>query len=85
MSNIDNGKYWVFIYVYEESSPTNMDIYLNRKIVAKNISSGEKGSWTKFGPLAVEVTEGYIEMISTGGDVNFSGIEFYSLQRGRSN
>lgn len=80
MNNISNGKYWVFLYVYEDTQSTNMDIYLNKKIVAKDLASGSKGTWSKFGPFAVDVNEGNVEMISTGGDVNFSGIELYRLE-----
>jgi hypothetical protein len=79
MSQIENGKYWVFVYVFEETAPTTFNIYLNNKLVAEDYNSGQPGDWRKFGPLPVQVMDGTIKFTSTGGDTNFSGIELYRI------
>ena len=80
MKNIENGKYLVYLYVYEDTEPTFMDIYINRKVNTKGLITGEKGEWKKFGPFAAETKDNSIEILSTSKDINFSGIELYDME-----
>jgi hypothetical protein len=36
------------------------------------------GNWDKIGPLAVTVTNGTIQLTSTGGEANISGVEIWT-------
>jgi hypothetical protein len=40
--------------------------------------SGPPGTWRKLGPYAVTITDGAINVSSSGGHANFSGIEIWS-------
>ena len=77
VTNVPQGKYAVYAYVWEETSPETIHISLNGKEVAGGVYTGTAGEWQRLGPWYVDVTKGAIEITSKGGAANFSGIEIW--------
>jgi hypothetical protein len=46
-------------------------------VVARDYYSGREGQWRRLGPWITTVTGGTIEITSSGGAANFSGIEIW--------
>ncbi len=44
-----------------------------------NYQSGAAGTWRKLGPFEVGITDGTISLSTTGGAVNFSGVEVWRV------
>jgi hypothetical protein len=49
------------------------------KDVLKGYNSGPAGHWDRLGPWTAVVTDGVIEVKSSGGDANFSGLEVWKM------
>ncbi|SMB92714.1 hypothetical protein SAMN00120144_3658 [Hymenobacter roseosalivarius DSM 11622] len=78
LANVPNGVYSVYVYVWEDNKPERFSLALNNKTVLTNYNSGTAGNWDKIGPLAVTVSDGMIQLTSTGGDANISGLEVWT-------
>ena len=77
LSNVPNGNYNVYLYVWEDNSSETYSLKLNAQTVESAYQSGPPGTWRKLGPYPVNVTAGSIEMSSSGGAANFSGLEVF--------
>ncbi|MFW6163922.1 MAG: nucleoside hydrolase-like domain-containing protein [Planctomycetota bacterium] len=77
VTGVPRGRYAVYAYVWEETSPETITIALNGEEVAGCVYTGVAGEWQRLGPWYVDVTKGAIEITSTGGAANFSGIEIW--------
>ncbi|MBC6607468.1 T9SS type A sorting domain-containing protein [Hymenobacter sp. BT188] len=78
LANVPNGVYSIYVYVWEDNKPERYSLALNNKTVLTNYNSGTAGNWDKIGPLAVTVSDGFIQLASSGGDANISGIEVWT-------
>jgi hypothetical protein len=85
LTNIPNGTFTVFLYVWEDNNPETFEIHLDGKSVVSRFNSGGTGKWQKLGPWYVDVTKGSIELTSKGGAANFSGIELWRGKHDGSN
>ncbi len=79
MTSVPRGKYAVYAYVWEETSPETLTISLEGKVVERDYDSGEAGEWRRLGPWIITVADGTIEITSRGGAANFSGVEVWTL------
>ena len=52
--------------------------HLKALLCFPNFNSGTAGAWTKLGPYPVNITDGAINVSSSGGHANFSGIEVWT-------
>jgi Domain of unknown function (DUF1929) len=77
LSNVPSGNYNVYLYAWEDNLNETFSLKLNGQTVESNYQSGPPGTWRKLGPYPVSVTAGSIEMSSSGGAANFSGLEVY--------
>ena len=77
VANVPKGRYAVYAYVWEETSPETIHVSLNGKVVAGGVHTGTAGEWQRLGPWYVDVPKGTIEITSKGGAANFSGIEIW--------
>jgi len=77
VTKVPAGKYAVYAYVWEETSPETISIALNGKEVAGGVYTGTAGEWQRLGPWYVDVAKGAIEITSQGGAANVSGIEIW--------
>jgi hypothetical protein len=77
LTGVPKGKYAVYVYVWEETSPETFSISLEGRVVARDYYSGLPGQWRRLGPWAVDITDGAIDITSRGGAANFSGVEVW--------
>jgi len=82
LTGVPNGRYAVYAYVWEETSPETLTISLNGRKVVAEYNSGDAGQWQRLGPWEVDVTDGRIEIASRGGAANFSGLEIWNKAGG---
>jgi len=82
LARVPNGRYAVYAYVWEETSPETLTLSLNGRVVARDHNSGVKGKWQRLGPWYVDVAKGAIEITSRGGAANVSGIEIWKQAKG---
>jgi hypothetical protein len=80
LSAVPAGTYQVYLYVWEDSSAQVFDILLEGKPVAQGYNSGPPGHWDRLGPWTVDVSDGTIELKTSGGDANLSGIEVWRVK-----
>ncbi len=78
---VPNGRYQVYAYFWEDNASQTFDILLNGKTVRERYSSGSAGHWEKLGPWPVDVADGKIELRTTTGDANLSGLEIWRSGR----
>ena len=76
-SNVPDGTYAVYAYVWEETRPETFRIRLNGRMVERDYYSGLAGYWQRLGPWITTVTDGKITITSERGAANFSGIEIF--------
>ena len=78
MTAVPAGSYQVWLYVWEDNSPETYSISLEGSVVLANFNSGTAGTWRKLGPYPVNITDGAINVSSSGGHANFSGMEVWT-------
>ncbi|HEX8530082.1 MAG TPA: T9SS type A sorting domain-containing protein, partial [Cytophagales bacterium] len=79
LTAVPSGTYQVFLYVWEDNSHSTFSITLEGKVVQSNYNSGAAGSWKKLGPYQAAITDGTINIATTGGAANFSGVEVWKV------
>ncbi len=77
LSSVPDGNYDVYLYVWEDNDPQTYTIYLQGNAVKQNHYSGAAGTWEKIGPYTIAANNGAIELTTSGGDANISGIEIW--------
>ncbi|GAA3995360.1 hypothetical protein GCM10022408_02250 [Hymenobacter fastidiosus] len=82
MNSVPNGSYDVYVYVWEDNNAETFSLAVNGQTVQSNYNSGSAGTWKKMGPYAANVTNGLISITSTGGTINFSGVEVWRKSTG---
>ncbi|MGC3947685.1 MAG: PQQ-dependent sugar dehydrogenase [Chryseolinea sp.] len=82
---VPNGNYQIFLYVWEDNAAVTYSILVENSVVQSNYNSGGTGVWRKLGPYTTAITDGNINVRSTGIEANFSGIEIWRTGQGSSN
>lgn len=77
LSNVPNGTYAVYAYVWEETSPETLRIRLDGKVVESSHNTGRAGEWRRLGPWVTAVGGGRITITTDGGAANLCGIEVW--------
>ena len=81
MSNIPTGRYFVYMYTWEDNGAQTFDVLLQGQVVLANYNSGADGHWEKLGPWTVDVSAGTITLATqpmTGAAfANFCGVEVW--------
>ncbi|GAB3638276.1 hypothetical protein GCM10027422_38660 [Hymenobacter arcticus] len=77
LSAVPNGTYLVSAYVWEDNFSETYSLALNGQSVASNLKTGAAGTWSKVGPYPVTVSNGTIQLTTSGGTVNLSGVEVW--------
>ncbi|HEX6223084.1 MAG TPA: putative Ig domain-containing protein, partial [Chryseolinea sp.] len=78
MTGVPSGNYQVWLYVWEDNNPEIYSISLEGSVVLSNFNSGTTGMWSKLGPYQATITDGAINVTSSGGHANISGIEVWT-------
>jgi hypothetical protein len=84
-SNLTNGQYQVYLYVWEDNAAQTYSIAIEGSVVQANYNSGAAGNWARLGPYNVNLTDGQLDITTSGGDANFSGIELWRPGSGAVN
>lgn len=79
LTSVPVGTYQVFLYVWEDNNPATYSITLEGQVVQSNYNSGATGTWKKLGPFQANITDGTINIATTGGVANFSGVEVWRV------
>ncbi len=77
LTGVPNGRYAVYLYVWEETEPETLTIRLNGRVVRRYYRTGPAGTWRRLGPWLTRVENGRIVITATGGAANLSGIEVW--------
>jgi glucose/arabinose dehydrogenase len=80
VSAVPPGNYQVWLYVWEDNSPAIFSVSVEGAVVLSDYNSGPGGTWKKLGPYPVNLTDGTINVSTSGGHGNLSGIEIWSGQ-----
>ncbi|MDX2140863.1 MAG: PA14 domain-containing protein [Chloroflexota bacterium] len=75
VTSVPNATYSVYAHFWEDNTNESFNILLNGTTVQTNYASGSAGTWRRLGPWTVTVTNGTIELTTSGGAANLSGIE----------
>ncbi|RSK49836.1 PKD domain-containing protein [Hymenobacter rigui] len=77
LSQVPNGQYRVWAYVWEDNNAEVFSLALNGQTVQANYNSGPAGTWRKLGPFDVSVSTGQLQLTTSGGTCNLSGLEVW--------
>ena len=77
LSGVSSGTYSVYLYVWEDNGAETFNISLEGKTVLSGYNSGAAGHWDRLGPFTAAVTDGTVNIATTGGTANISGIELW--------
>ncbi len=76
-TNIPDGTYSVFLYVWEDNNSETYSISLNGREVLHDYVSGKTGAWKRLGPWRIEAKREAFQLTTRGGAANLSGIEIW--------
>ena len=76
-TNLPEGKYQVFLYLWEDNDSETFTILIDGREVVRDFVSGKTGSWKKLGPWEVATDKGAIKLTTRGGAANLSGVEIW--------
>ena len=74
MTGVPAGTYQVSLYAWEDNYSQTYGVVMNGATVATGVVSGPAGTWRLLGPFDVPVTDGTLNVFTTGGAANLSGI-----------
>ena len=75
LSNLQNGAYEVVLYTWEDNRAEIFNIDIEGQFAVVNHDSGEAGTWTRFEFPAITVSDNQLNIVTSGGHANLSGIE----------
>jgi hypothetical protein len=81
LGSMPSGSYEVYLYIWEDNFAEVFSVSIEDEVVESNINSGPAGSWRKLGPYSVDITDGVLNVMATGGDANLSGLEIWSTDK----
>ena len=77
LNGVPDGRYTLFLYVWEDNDPETFSILVNGKEVAHDVHSGSAGVWQRLGPWVTQPRDGAIRIATRGGAANLSGLELW--------
>lgn len=81
ITQVPDGRYAVYAYVWEDNNPERFSITLNGKQVERQYHSGSQGQWQRLGPWMTSESKGVLHIETRGGAANFSGIEIWRARK----
>jgi hypothetical protein len=79
LGSVPAGSYDVWLYVWEDNQTQTYSIKLEGIVVQANYISGNAGVWKKLGPYRTTISDGIINIASSGGHTNLSGLEVWKV------
>lgn len=80
LSSVPAGVYNIYVYVWEDNAPEVFSLNVQGVEVETNINSGAAGSWQRLGPYLVTIDDGSLNVTTTGGVANLSGLKIWTVQ-----
>ena len=77
IKDVPAGEYSVVLYLWEDNDSQTFNVFLQGAPVAQGVESGSGGKWQRLGPWPVQAEDGRIELTTSGGHANLSGIELW--------
>jgi glucose/arabinose dehydrogenase len=77
-----NGSYDVYLYNWEDNNPATFSLNIENQPVLSNFNSGAAGSWRRLGPYRTQISDGQLNITTSGGHANLSGLEIWSVNPG---
>lgn len=77
VTDVPDGPYALFLYVWEDNNPETFSIFLNGKEVQAGFVSGSAGMWKKLGPWRTNSENASLHLTTKGGHANLSGLEIW--------
>jgi hypothetical protein len=87
LSSVPAGTYDVYVYTWLDWSNPNPDtisVSLEGQTVQSGIRLTGLGEWRRLGPYRAAIHDGAINITSSGGIANLSGVEVYRVTEGGS-
>ena len=81
VTDVPDGEYAVYAYVWEDNNPERFSIALNGKQVERQVNSGDQGQWQRLGPWITTARDGTLHLTTKGGAANVSGIEIWQASK----
>ncbi|MEO7695520.1 MAG: Ig-like domain-containing protein, partial [Chryseolinea sp.] len=78
LTSIPSGIYDIYTYAWEDNSSITYNLSVEGSIAIVNYNSGSAGSWVKHGPFRKVVSDGTIN-ISSSGTGSLSGVEIRTV------
>jgi hypothetical protein len=81
VSSLPTGSYQVYIYTVQDWDNPNrptVSINLEGQVVGSHTVGG-KGSWSRLGPYTVTVSDGTLNLRTSGGTINIAGVELWRV------
>ncbi len=79
LTSVPAGTYEVYLYVWEDNFPETISVSVEGVVRQSNYNTGSGGSWMKLGPFRALVNDGTLNVSTTGGTANVSGIEVWTV------
>jgi len=76
LAGVPSGMYRVFLYVRDSTSP--FAVALEGTPAGRDLTGGAAGEWRRLGPWEVEVKNGSLDVVVTGGPAHLCGIEMWT-------
>ena len=77
LKGLPEGEFTVFLYVREDNTRTEFDVFVSGVRVAEKVPRGDPGAWKRLGPWVAKATGGELVLTSAGGHSNWSGLEVW--------
>lgn len=79
LTSVPNATYDVYLYVWEEDATQTYSVYLEGKTVQSSYINGSAGTWKRLGPFRETIKDNTINVKTSGGYANVSGIEVWTV------
>ncbi len=76
LTGLPEAAYRVYLYTWEDNASQTYSMTLEGQTIVSSRSSGAAGTWKKHGPFKARVSDGTMQ-VTTTGQVNVSGIELW--------
>jgi glucose/arabinose dehydrogenase/PKD repeat protein len=80
VSAVPSGTYDLYVWDWEDNASITFNLLAEGGTLATGLQSGPAGSWRRRGPYRINVTDGVLNVATTGGyAANISGLELWRL------
>jgi hypothetical protein len=87
LSSVPAGTYDVYLYTWldwADPNPATFGVQLEGQTVQTGVRVAGLGEWRRIGPYRAAINDGTINLTTTGGIANLSGVEVYRVVAGGS-